>query len=171
MKQEKTQQPTTQTKKSDNIVYLGVSDICKYIAQVYHSWINEKLGLFQIQNILKANITTERFQMLQENFLHQTQQWYSISFKPTMKLYHLIGWGVHIEPTYDIMMKATDVANADISNVARGIVFEQFREYTPSFVQEDALAKYHNYLATYLMSKIYISSDVVNKRFHLIISK
>jgi hypothetical protein len=154
-----------------------ISDVIQYIANCYTTWIHRDYGFFNILNELAGSVVSDRFTPIKnhqnetEPIVIDTLNHYSIPFKPTNKLYKLIDWGIHIKPSYQIMMNASDVATHDIANPTRFIVHRELRKYDPRFVNREGEITYNQLIDSLLFQKIFISPEITNRKFYLILLK
>ena len=146
---------------------------------MYRTWIFRDYGFYTVAQDIISSVISGRFQsyklksegLNESPYVDDRLDHYLVIFKPTNKLYHLINWGAQAEPTYDIMMYATDVALYDIVLPARDIIFKALCPYAPKFTNEQDTSRYNHLVSQFLISQIFITSDVINRKFYLIIKK
>jgi hypothetical protein len=152
--------------------------ILKIINISYSGWIFQNNFYSKFQSLF-SSIITERFTPQKSKYypgfnpesVIENVESYQVLFKPTVSLYRLIGWGLRVSPNYRIMMDAVDVATHDIALPVRDIIaFDIFHSFS-SFQNENDALLYKRLIQTFLETRVFISADIINYKFFLVVLK
>jgi hypothetical protein len=159
----------------DNVNTAKLWKVIQYISKCYSALVRN----CEFNNILleiSNSIAPNRFTVFEEtnnindlcsrNYLYDH---YRILFKPTSNLYEMVNWNPNEKPSYEIMMNSVDIANHDISFPAKDIIRREMNKYSPKFINVKGEERYGRLVSILLDSQIFISPDIQNHEFYLII--
>jgi hypothetical protein len=143
------------------------------------TWISRDYGVFNLSSQILSSMIGNRFSPcvfqtehgISEPNIADFFDHYELIYDSTEELYELISWNINEKPTYDILMKSIDVANHDIVYPARNIIHNDLNRYDPSFNSPRGKESYNNFVDILLNQKVFISPDVITRKFRLVILK